>query len=143
MTSHPRGFTLIELLVVIAIIGLLSSIVLASLTTARNKAFDAQRAENAKTLKDALQMYYNDHGTYPADPIVPESVTALSTALSPYIGTIPNDPKSGITWYYASCGSACTMYAIFIYTDAIASHWCRTSYAPMGGWWYGQPTCPF
>ncbi|MDE1944545.1 MAG: prepilin-type N-terminal cleavage/methylation domain-containing protein, partial [Patescibacteria group bacterium] len=118
MQRDPRGFTLIELLVVIAIIGLLSSIVLASLTTARYKAFDAQRAENAKTLKDVLQMYYNDHGTYPIDPIVPESVTALSAALSPYIGTIPNDPKSGVTWEYASCSaSTCTAYAILVYTD--------------------------
>jgi prepilin-type N-terminal cleavage/methylation domain-containing protein len=65
-----RGFTLIELLVVIAIIGLLSSIVLASLNTARTKARDAARLSDMHTIRTALELYANDHnGQYPDEPI--------------------------------------------------------------------------
>lgn len=64
--SAPRGFTLIELLVVIAIIGLLSSVVLASLNTAREKARNASYLSQMKEYQNALALYYSSTGTHPA-----------------------------------------------------------------------------
>lgn len=60
-----KGFTLIELLVVIAIIGLLASIVLVSLNSARGKARDVKRISDLHQIVLALEMYYDDHGYYP------------------------------------------------------------------------------
>jgi prepilin-type N-terminal cleavage/methylation domain-containing protein len=59
------GFTLIELLVVIAIIGLLSSVVLASLNSARAKAKDAKRKSELQQIVRALEFYYDEYGAYP------------------------------------------------------------------------------
>lgn len=63
--KHDSGFTLIELLVVIAIIGMLSSVVLASLNSARAKARDSRRISDLRQVQNAVEMYYHDHGTYP------------------------------------------------------------------------------
>ncbi len=54
-----RGFTLIELLVVIAIIGILSSVVLASLNTARNKGADAAVKSNLDNARAQAELYYD------------------------------------------------------------------------------------
>ena len=54
-----RGFTLIELLVVIAIIGVLSSIVLASVNSAHNKGSDAKTKAQLSGLRGAAEYYYN------------------------------------------------------------------------------------
>ncbi|MEO6536326.1 MAG: type II secretion system protein [Candidatus Paceibacterota bacterium] len=63
--KKKNGFTLIELLVVIAIIGLLSSVVLASLNTARAKARDATRLSDMQQLKLSLELYYDANRAYP------------------------------------------------------------------------------
>lgn len=65
MIMKRRGFTLIELLVVIAIIGLLSSIVLASLNTARMKGRDAARVSIIRQIGNGLALYQLQNNDYP------------------------------------------------------------------------------
>jgi prepilin-type N-terminal cleavage/methylation domain-containing protein len=58
------GFTLIELLVVIAIISLISSVVLASISTARKKSRDSAVRAQAMQFRNLLSLEYNDTGSY-------------------------------------------------------------------------------
>lgn len=63
--KSQKGFTLIELLVVIAIIGILSSVVLASLNTARDKGADAAAKANLNNARAQAELYYDDRpGNY-------------------------------------------------------------------------------
>ncbi len=63
--KQSSGFTLIELLVVIAIIGILASVILASVDAARSKARDARRKEDFHEISTALALYYAQNGSYP------------------------------------------------------------------------------
>ncbi|NUQ57149.1 MAG: type II secretion system protein [Candidatus Paceibacter sp.] len=95
--QFKKGFTLIELLVVIAIIGILSSVVLASLNSARVKARDVKRIADLKQIRTALDMYYNDNNQeYPAD------LAALVTGN--YMPATPADPLNSGNYIYQYTG---------------------------------------
>jgi len=104
MKIPARGFTLIELLVVIAIIGVLSSVVLASLNATREKTRNADRFSDMHAVVQALEMYANDHdGKYPqatggvaGDPCGGASNQCLGNVpglVPTYISSIPDDPR--------------------------------------------------
>ncbi|HEV8601275.1 MAG TPA: type II secretion system protein [Patescibacteria group bacterium] len=117
-----KGFTLIELLVVISIIGMLATVALVSLNTARAKARDAQRKANLSQIDKVLRMYYLDNedfphcGVYSGGLWVVRSTEAawsscMAPALSKYVASMPLDPInatwSGLTlYYYYQCPAA-------------------------------------
>ena len=87
--KKTRGFTLIELLVVIAIIGLLSSLAVVSLNSARNKANDAQIKSELTQIRTSAEMFYDDDGTYTGF-VVPDQFTAPSCS-GDYAVLVSND----------------------------------------------------
>ena len=101
--ARKRSFTLIELLVVIGIIGILSSIVLVSLNSAKARARDAKRKHDLVQFRSALEMYYIDHGSYPLP--YPGAYSGVSTVpCGPANGTTsgPNAYIAGLTPTYMS-----------------------------------------
>jgi len=95
MNIKSKGFTLIELLVVVAIIGILATVVLSSLSSARESARDAKRLSDIKTIQTALEMYANDNsGRYPIPPTSwAGSHTNTWSTLETALGiTLPVDP---------------------------------------------------
>jgi prepilin-type N-terminal cleavage/methylation domain-containing protein len=99
-----KGFTLIELLVVIAIIGILSSVVLASLNSARKKGRDGRRIADVKQLQLALELSYDANGTYPLD-------LSIGTLVTPgYISVVSTDPSDGTVYPYDQVSSGSGYY---------------------------------
>jgi prepilin-type N-terminal cleavage/methylation domain-containing protein len=74
-----RGFTLIELLVVIAIIGILSSVVLASLTTARTKGSDAAIQSELANMRAQAELYYGSSGNNSYGPAFAPAVPCVAS----------------------------------------------------------------
>jgi len=97
MKNLKKGFTLIELLVVVAIIGILASVVLASLNTARAKGADAAIKANLSGIRAAAELFYDNDQNYGtvafaaaacaatadtifADPSITSAITAAGNA---------------------------------------------------------------
>lgn len=109
---------MIELLVVIAIIGILSSIVLVSLNSARQKARDVRRLSDIRQILLALELFFDDNGHYPG--LTNEGVSnngeflgddngPIEQALAPYLPAVPQDPlHDGSVYFYSYDPQHCT-----------------------------------
>ena len=132
--NFKKGFTLIELLVVIAIIGVLSSVVLASLNSARSKGNDAGVKANLSTVGTQAALYLSDnnntYGTF-AVGTCPASGTGSvfhNPTIQQAIASALTDSSGGT----ATCAATASTYAVAVSRPAdvastTSAYWCVDS----------------
>jgi type IV pilus assembly protein PilE len=110
MIKKTSAFTLIEILVVATIIIVLTTISIASFSTANKSARDAKRKSDMETIRQALVLYKTQTGAYPTPA---SDFAAVTSPLVPATGTqyltppVPSDPGSASYTGSSNASSFC------------------------------------
>jgi type IV pilus assembly protein PilA len=122
--NNKKGFTLIELLVVIAIIGVLSTVILTSLSQSQAKAYDAKIKQQLNGFRTGAQMYFTNHTGYgPATNSCSQGmfndvdVQDGSPGVSIAAGNLPDFSQ-------VTCDSTDTAYAVKATLYSRTDYWC-------------------
>ena len=112
--NRSRGFTLIELLVVIAIIGILSAVVLASLSTARLKGNDAAIQSDLSTVGTEAAVYLSSNNSSYGTAQTPAAMTAplVYSATGNSMFTADQVMVNAVNGAYGITGTGNVQYAI-------------------------------
>ena len=107
LKKNLKGFTFVGTIVAVAIVAVLAVVVIAAVRSNQSKARDSLRVSEINALRDALQLFYMEHGYYPLQedewcsieqPSFPPGLNEpiycpeFRIAIEPYVGEIPGDP---------------------------------------------------
>ncbi len=128
MKNQNKGFTLIELLVVIAIIGILATVVLASLGNARGKANDAKVQSQLASMMAQAELYYSTNGSYGTG----STSTACGTGGAVLFTTAAS--SNGLAGLLSGMPPGYTTNCYVFPTTGSASAWAVTASGNGAGW---------
>ncbi len=92
-----QGFTLIELIVVVSIILILAALIVPNLVDIEDRARRNAVIADAKALKIAFDLYFDDNKQYPPDATIANYGGLLNT-LSPYVTLQPTENDANFTF---------------------------------------------
>ena len=94
LKKDNRGFTLLEILIVLGILGTIMAMVMSRINDSRNRAKVKEATLKLNTWSEAINMYYNDCGKYPAslDQLTHEDAECKSWEPGAYKKLQPKDP---------------------------------------------------
>jgi prepilin-type N-terminal cleavage/methylation domain-containing protein len=126
--NKNKGFTLIELLVVIAIIGILASVVLASLNTARNKNADAAIKSGLNQARTEAELFYiSNNGTYLAvcdvasNTATPKGINSMVLSAAKASGLAIMTPNTTGSITTSTCNASANAWAAEVPLKTVAN----------------------
>ncbi len=131
--NNEKGFTLIELLVVVGIIGILASVVLASLSSARNKGADGAVKQNLANARGQAEVFYNTTGNNSYTSVC--GTTAGVGGVGPLILAASKARGLGLTYavgaasavsapYTIVCNNSANAWAVEVPLTTSGNYWC-------------------
>ena len=127
--NKQKGFSMVELLIVITIIGVLSTIVLSSLSSSRAKAYDTKTKQQLSRFRTAAEIYFTNQTPTNYGPATPICTAGIFSETSEVNGN-PHayiDPLNLPNGTQVVCGSVDSAYAVKATLYSGSEYWCVDS----------------
>jgi len=124
--KSKKGFSLLELLIVITIVGLLSSIILSSVSQSRSRAYDSKIKQQLSSFRTAAEIYFSNQTPNVYGPAVSVCTAGIFNNVSAANGTpgLYLDPISLPSFVQLVCQSTDSAYAVKATLSSGAEYWC-------------------
>lgn len=140
---NKKGMTLTEILIVVSIVAFLSLLGTVFFRTQIFKGYDARRKADIKRIGIAVEEYEKDHDCYPLPNLV--TCTGEGSGLEPYLGKIPCDPITKVSYYYDYEDNVCpSWYRLYAVLDNDSDPSYQANIGPSGAfnYEYSSPNAP-